>query len=197
MEKMIALMEYEEYNHIGIEEACTRLYYRIDRDVKKLFIEKETALAGYRRSSDSPLPMMECPISDMDLSDKHILHGWLIDFFSQPSGFLGAPYYVKSDLFTLAEFDKIQKAAKENMERKEARARFIAKGNSLILFCESNHLYPRPSLHAETSWVANCATGRSHSMEISLATNKWGCGYCHIGGDLTDLIHLINSKKNK
>jgi len=46
MEKMIALIEYEEYNHLGIEEVNCRLYYSIERDEKKLFIEKETTLAG-------------------------------------------------------------------------------------------------------------------------------------------------------
>jgi hypothetical protein len=195
MEKMIALIEYEEYNHLGIEEASTRLYYKIDRELKKLFIEKENSIAGYRRSSDSQNRILEFPISDTDQSDKHILHAWLIQFFSQPHGFIGLPYFCGSALFTQVEFDEIQKSAKENMNRKEARARFIAKGNSLILFCESRHLYPRPSLHAETSWMANCPTGRSHNMEISLATNKWGCGYCGIGGVLTDLIDFMNTKK--
>ena len=195
MEKMIALMEYEEYNHLGIEEASTRLYYRIDRELKKLFIEKENSMAGYRCSSDSQNRILEFPISDTDQSDKHILYAWLIHFFSHPHDFIGLPYYCGSDLFTKDEVDEILKSAKENMNRKEARARFIANGNSLILFCESRRLYPRPSLHTETSWMANCPTGRSHNMEISLATNQWGCGYCGIGGDLTDLIDFMNTKK--
>lgn len=188
-------MEYEEYNNIGIEEACTRLYYRIDRDVKKLFIEKETALAGYRRSSESQNQIYEYPLSDIDQSDKQILHDWLIHFFSQPYGFVGCASYCSSELFSKDEFDDILKAAKEMMDRKAARARFIAKRNSLILFCESRHLDPRPSLHAETSWLANCPTGRSHNMQISLVTNQWGCGYCRIGGDLTDFIHFMDKKK--
>ena len=195
MEKMIALIEYEEYNHLGIEEARYRLYYRIDRGKKKLFIEKENTMPGYRRSSDSQNSLVEFPITDPSQTDKHILHAWLIHFFSQPHGFMGWPYYCASELFTQAEFDEILKAVKQNMERKEAQARFIAKGNSLILFCESRHLYPRPSLHVETSWIANCATGRSHNMEISIASNKWGCGYCRIGGDLMDLIHFMDTKK--
>jgi len=195
MEKMIALIEYEEYNHLGIEEVNCRLYYSIERDEKKLFIEKETTLAGYRRSSESQNRIYEYLISDIDHSDKQLLYDRLIHFFSQPYGFVGCAYYCSSDIFSRAEFDDILKAAKEMMERKAARARFIAKGNSLILFCESRHLYPRPTLHAETSWVANCATGRSHNMEISLATNKWGCGYCCIGGELTDLIDFMNTKK--
>lgn len=192
---MIALIDYEEYNHLGIEETYSRLFYRIERDVKKLFIEKETTLSGYRQSSESPNPIFEWPISDTSHSDKQILHSWLIHFFSQPHGFLGCPSYCQSELFNKDEFDAILKASNEMMERKAARARFIAKGNSLILFCESRYLYPRPSLHSETSWMANCPTGRSHNMEIILATNTWGCGYCRIGGVLPDLIQLIDSKK--
>lgn len=196
MEKMIALMEYEEYNHLGIEEVSCRLYYSIERDVKKLFIEKEIRLAGYRQSSELQNRIYDYPISDIDQSDKQILNGWLIHFFSQPYGFVGCASYCSSDLFSKNEFDDMLKAAKEMMDRKAARARFIAKRNSLILYCESQHLYPRPSLHTETSWIANCPTGRSHNMEISLAANKWGCGYCSIGGELTDLIDFMNTKKN-
>ena len=71
--------------------------------------------------------------------------------------------------------------------RQEAIAEAERNPPPIVLLARELQLNPRPEGHNATAWVANCPSGRGHTIMVSGSSNQFGCGYCRKKGGPEEL----------
>lgn len=80
--------------------------------------------------------------------------------------------------------------AEWDRNRQEAIAEALRNPPPIVISARELRLSPRPAGQNGTSWVANCPSGRGHSIMISSASNTFGCGYCREKGGTVELVKI-------
>jgi hypothetical protein len=83
--------------------------------------------------------------------------------------------------------------AEWDRNRREAIAEAERTPPPIVLTARELGLAPRPAGHNATAWVANCPSGRGHTIMISATSNEFGCGYCRKKGGPNELRTFCRS----
>mgnify|MGYP005748884429 CR=1 FL=1 len=160
----------------------TDLSYSIEGDQLTL-VSKPKEVARFDPQTD----IYTIPLELADANDKTLLKFFLTEYLSHLG--YGYPWYVKSELFTEAEFNSMRSNAIDMIDARKAKAR----QNTSILteVCEKYKLRPEPCNSDGTSWQAQCPSGRQHWIAITTEDNLWGCGYCRKKGGIPELVEWM------
>jgi hypothetical protein len=168
----IHFLSFDQVHWIGESIGVTDLYYLHSMyhiRITRVFKGKETSI--------------DFEINQHTLRDQ--LATFLLGYFSQPELLMGRPEYVKSDIFSEQEFDKILKEAEDCIGR--AREKTRQQKSPLLELCREYGLEPEHHGGIENQFTAKCVTGRPHNMYVSTKSEEWGCGYCRIKGGVDGL----------
>ena len=183
-------LTYDQSCEFGIEYGDTMLSYRLDREGGKLLIHKYDSRD--KRGKDIEYDIN----SSADASDKQILTDFLVQLFSHRYNFYGHPLYSASPIFNKVEFLAMLDKGIQSMQLEEDRAKLKFGNSDFIRFCNEKKLFPR-HYNRGVLWEANCPQG-AHSIQISVESGTWGCGYCKRKGDLESFKQWYTQvKENK
>jgi len=120
-------------------------------------------------------------------NQEEALDAYLLQWFSKTNNFCGYPEWVEGPTISKKRFNRLMELGSQQAAAKRSAAKQRYENTPLVNYCKDQHLRPEPVHGATHTWLANCESGRPHSMQLDVEKELWYCGYCRKGGDLDDL----------